>query len=201
LGVSRGPIGEAFTSLERGGLVVTTYTGRTYVSRLFQKDLDEVFGLRRALERLAIEYACQHAASEDIARAEAIVEQMAAAIERGITAKEGVELDLAFHDAIFKAARHQRLLDYWNTLRPQVYVFLLSRNVASPDLSAFVVKVHRDIRNALETRDWRRSVDLVDGYMEHAYRLLSHTCGVPTDAGKASASDRPGGQADGGTAP
>ena len=67
MGVSRGPIREALNHLEREGLVMVTPTGRTYVARLSRTDFDEVFSLRRALERLAIEYACQRATPEDIA--------------------------------------------------------------------------------------------------------------------------------------
>ena len=62
MGVSRGPVREALTILEREGRVVnTTPTGRTYVARLSHEELDDVFSLRKALERLAVEYACVRA--------------------------------------------------------------------------------------------------------------------------------------------
>ena len=49
MGVSRGPIREALSRLEREGLVVVSPTGRTYVARLSRQDLEEVFSLRKAL--------------------------------------------------------------------------------------------------------------------------------------------------------
>ena len=105
MGVSRGPVREALNHLEREGLVMVTPTGRTYVARLSRTDFDEVFSLRRALERLAIEYACQRATPEDIAAVQAVVDAMASAIDRGIDEKEAAELDLQFHDALYAASR------------------------------------------------------------------------------------------------
>ena len=61
MGVSRGPVREALSRIEREGLAVVTPTGRTYVARLSRHDLDEVFSLRKALEQLAIEHACMYA--------------------------------------------------------------------------------------------------------------------------------------------
>ncbi len=112
MGVSRGPVREALGRLEREGLVIVGRTGRTSVARLSRDDLDEVFSLRRALERLAIEYACLRATPEDIDDLQAVVDTMTATIARGINEKEAAELDLRFHDAIYRASRHRRLLNY-----------------------------------------------------------------------------------------
>lgn len=175
MGVSRGPIREALNHLEREGLVMVTPTGRTYVARLSRTDFDEVFSLRRALERLAIEYACQRAMPEDIAAVQAVVDAMASAIDRGIDEKEAAELDLQFHDALYAASRHQRLLDYWALLRPQVYVLMLSRNVASPDFSDAAVRGHQDILEAIKRRDLPAALDVIEQHMTFAYDLVNQS--------------------------
>ena len=38
-----------------------------------------------------------------------------------------------FHDAVYRAAHHDRLYAAWSAIRSQVYVLLLGRNVAGPD--------------------------------------------------------------------
>jgi len=175
MGVSRGPVREALSDLEREGLVVVTPTGRTYVARLSREDLDEVISLRRALERLAVEYACMRATTEDFAKVQAVVDDMAVVIARGISEKEAAELDLRFHDVLYQASRHQRLLSYWTTLRPQVYVLMLSRNVASADFRDAAVRGHQDILDTIKTRDKDRALAAIEQHMLFAYKLVSQS--------------------------
>jgi DNA-binding GntR family transcriptional regulator len=190
MGVSRGPIREALNRLEREGLVVVSRTGRTTVARLSLQDLDEVFSLRRALERLATEYACVRATAEDIAELQDVVDAMAVALARGISEKEGAELDLSFHDIVYQASRHQRLLDFWTTLRSQIYVIMLSRNVASADFKDAVVHGHQSILDAIKARDRDRALDLIEQHMAVAYNLVSKSYGqAQPDPGQEDRSD------------
>jgi DNA-binding GntR family transcriptional regulator len=190
-GVSRGPVREALSRLEREGLVVVGRTGRTSVARLSQEDLDEVFSLRRTLERLAIEYACLRGTAEDIDKLQAVVDDMATAIAHGISEKEAAELDLRFHDVVYRASRHRRLLDYWTTLRPQVYVIMLSRNVASADFQDVAVRGHQEIVDALKAHDSQLALTVIEGHMAVAYELVIKTYGRPvvdTEQGELAAS-------------
>ena len=173
MGVSRGPVREALTILEREGLVVTTPTGRTYVARLSHEELDDVFSLRKALERLAVEYACVRVTPEDLQRMQAVVDEMAGATEQDVSAKAMAELDMRFHEAVYQAAHHQRLLDFWNILRPQMYVFLLSRNAASGDYLEQAARGHQEILDAISARDRDAALHINEGHMGVAYNLVS----------------------------
>jgi DNA-binding GntR family transcriptional regulator len=177
MGVSRGPVREALARLELEGLVVVGRTGRASVARLSREDLDEVFSLRRMLERLAVEYACRRATPEDLAALQTVVDAMAAAIGRGITEKEAAELDLRFHDVIYTASRHQRLLNTWTTLRPQVYVFMLSRNVASANFQDVAVNGHQSIVDAIKSGDAQLALTVIEQHMLVAYELVSKSYG------------------------
>lgn len=177
MGVSRGPVREALARLEREGLVVFGRTGRASVARLSREDLDEVFSLRRTLERLAVEYACKRATPQDLDALQAVVDTMAAVIARGISEKEAAELDLRFHDVIYNASRHQRLIATWTTLRPQVYVIMLSRNVASANFQDVAVNGHQEIVDAMRTRDIQRALAVIEQHMLVAYELVSNSYG------------------------
>jgi DNA-binding GntR family transcriptional regulator len=172
LGVSRGPVREALRRLEREGLVITRPNGRTSVARLSRQDLDEVFSLRTALEQLAIEFACRHATPTDLAELQTVVDTMAACIERGITEQEAAELDLSFHDLMCRISGHGRLSAYWQTLRPQIYVFMLSRNVASADFNSVTVRGHRELVDAIEAGDATQATSLIEGHLAFAYQLI-----------------------------
>jgi len=82
MGVSRGPVREALGQLEREGLVINRSNGRSFVARLSQDDLEEVYSLRRVLEQLAVEYACRKATAADVAAMQAIVDEMDRACTR-----------------------------------------------------------------------------------------------------------------------
>ena len=169
MGVSRGPIREALTRLEHEGLVINRPNGRSFVARLSREDLDEVYTLRRVLECLAVVYACQKATPADLAEMQAILDDMRTRIERGISEQEAAELDLRFHDVLYRSSGNQRLLTFWTTLRPQIYVFLLSRNVANSDFRESVVRGHRDILDAISDRDAARAQALIEGHLGFAY--------------------------------
>jgi DNA-binding GntR family transcriptional regulator len=90
-------------------------------------------------------------------------------IQQGITEQEAAELDLRFHDVLYRASQHQRLLSYWTTLRPQIHVFLLSRNVANPDFRDSVVRGHQQILEAIRARDLECAQSLIEGHLDFAY--------------------------------
>ncbi len=180
MGVSRGPVREALARLEREGLIVVGRTGRASVARLSREDLDEVFSLRRTLERLAVEYACKRATPQDLDALQAVVDTMAATIAQGISEKEAAELDLRFHDVIYQASRHQRLINTWATLRPQVYVIMLSRNVASADFQDVAVNGHQGIVDAIRTGDTQLALEVIEQHMLVAYELVSKSYGPPS---------------------
>ena len=172
MGVSRGPIREALSRLEREGLVVTRSNGRTMVARLSREDLEEVYSLRRALERLAVEYASMRATPGEIAELQAVVDVMDISIQQGISEREAAELDLRFHEILCRASRHQRLLSYWNMLRPQIYVFMLSRNVADPDFRSLTVRGHQELVDAIVARRKDEAIRLIEGHVGFAYQLV-----------------------------
>ena len=53
-GVSRGPIRDALAELARGGLAVDLPRRGTFVSSLTERDLAEVYVIRRAIEEAAV---------------------------------------------------------------------------------------------------------------------------------------------------
>lgn len=171
--VSRGPVREALSTLEREGLVIVRRNQGTFVARLSRQDLDEVYSLRRLLEPFAVQLAIQHGEPAHFQKMQAILDQMAAAIERGITGQESAELDLAFHTVIYQAARHKRLYDFWTDLQPQVHILLLSRTVANPDFRhSGVITDHQNILNAIRDKDEAQAVQLVVDHLQSSYARI-----------------------------
>ena len=65
LGVSRTPIREAMRKLELEGLVVMVPRKGAEVAKISERSLKEVLEVRRALEELAVELACERMTEEE----------------------------------------------------------------------------------------------------------------------------------------
>jgi DNA-binding GntR family transcriptional regulator len=167
--VSRGPVREAFVRLEREGLVVIRRNRGAFVARLAREDLDEVYTLRLAVERLAVERATRLADSDAIAGMQAVVDAMAASDPREVSVPTATELDLRLHDLIYRAALHRRLYESWANLRPQIHIMLLNRNVAHEDFRTHLVKDHQEILDAIRDRDAARAIRLLEAHLRLAY--------------------------------
>ena len=177
MGVSRGPVREALVRLEREGLVVIRRNRGAFVAQLAPEDLDEVYTLRVALERLAVRRALRHADAGILAEMQGLVDAMKVTAERGITEQEAADLDVRFHDLIYRAANHRRLYECWANLRPQIHIVLLSRNVAHEDFRDYLVGSHRAILDAIRDRDEERAVALLDDHLRGSYERVAVSYG------------------------
>ncbi len=173
LGVSRGIVREALTALGNEGLVLIQRHRGATVARLSQNDIEEVYSLRVALERLAVQQAACKASPEDIFAMEAVLKEMMEAFARGVSAQEVANLDVRFHDLVFRAAHHQRLFDCWSNLRSQTYMFLLMRNSANSDFRELTVTMHAAVVDALRNRDEETALRVIDEHLTGSYTRIS----------------------------
>lgn len=172
LSVSRGPIREALSQLEREGLVVIQHNRGTFVARLTREDVEEIYSLRLVLERLAVERAIQCGTSEQFATMQQIVDTMNAYTERGITEQEAAELDVQFHELLYQASDHRRLHECWIAMRRQIHILLLSRNVANADFRVITGSAHQIILDALRDRDREAARALIDDHLRGSYERV-----------------------------
>lgn len=172
MGVSRGPVREALVKLEREGLIVIRRNRGAFVAQLSREDLDEVYTLRVAIERLAVERCVAFAEEQDLDELQGVVDRISELLERGITEQEAAALDLRFHDIVYRSGKHRRLYDTWATLRPQIHVLLLNRNVAHEDFRDLVVSSHQEIADAIRNRDTARAVETTMAHLLGSYERV-----------------------------
>ncbi len=171
-GVSRGPIREAFVELEREGLVKIERHRGARVTRLSQTDVDEIYELRTAIERLAMERAVRYATDEDFAAMDDVIELLRLAVKAG-DVHGTVELDVRFHDLVYRAARHTRLYASWANLRPQIETFLHSRALDTRDYLKKAVREHAELRDVIRSRSKRNAIAMINEHLRSAYERLS----------------------------
>ena len=169
LNVSRGPVREALKQLEYEGLVIRERNRGATVARLSREDLEEVYSLRMALEVLAVRLAVQNRTARHIAQLHDVLDEMSFVLDQNTDEQRAADLDVRFHEIIFVAANHKRLYHFWSVLKPQIYVFLLTRNVANADFREFMLPGHQAIMDAIEQRDETQAARLIEEHLELAY--------------------------------
>ncbi|MFF8392850.1 GntR family transcriptional regulator [Streptomyces sp. NPDC016172] len=170
LQVSRGPVREALRVLEREGLVHCAWHRGTTVTTLSPEDVAELTSLRGALEDLAVRRVIELASDEDLAS----LDKVAALMERADDEHEMVRLDIAFHDAVFASARHQRLVDAWEGIRCQVHLFLLTRIGRNTEgYLGRIPREHRELVTALRVRDTDSALELFAAHRRHAVDVVT----------------------------
>ena len=99
LGVSRTPIREAIRKLELEGLVIMIPRRGAEVAQITLKSLQDVMEVRRALDVLAIELACERMGQAELDSIYQACENFKSAVRNGDT-RLLAEADVAFHDKI-----------------------------------------------------------------------------------------------------
>src|SRR5581483_9873536 len=80
LQVSRGPVRDAFVTLEREGLIRSSRHRGVTVVELTLRDLHEIYTLRSALEPLAVSLAIRRGTESDLAEIEAALAEFTTAL-------------------------------------------------------------------------------------------------------------------------
>ena len=161
LGVSRTPIREAIRKLELEGLVLMIPRRGAEVARISEKSLKDVLEVRRSLEDLAIELACQRMTEEDMQALEEAQKAFKAAIDQG-DAMKIAETDEAYHDVIYHSTRNKRLVQ----ILKQMYRFRLEY-IKDEDKRQILQLEHEKILAALRLRHMAEAKAVARGHIDN----------------------------------
>lgn len=150
LGVSRTPIREAIRKLELEGLVLMIPRKGAEVAKISEKSLRDVLEVRRSLEELAIELACQRMTEEEVEELQAKQDLFSKAVLSG-NSMEIAETDEAYHDIIYKGTCNEKLVQIINNLREQMYRYRLEY-IKDEDKRQVLLLEHDNILNAVRNR-------------------------------------------------
>jgi DNA-binding GntR family transcriptional regulator len=134
--------------------------------------VEEVYSLRRALERLAIQWAIRKAEANDVHSLDRAIRDMENANQAGMTVEDAAALDVHFHTLLVQSAHHARLCESWLNLRPQIHMFLLYRTITNVEVQRQNVGHHAAILDALRGRDEATAIQVLDGHLERSYHRV-----------------------------
>ncbi|HAE81393.1 MAG TPA: GntR family transcriptional regulator [Lachnoclostridium sp.] len=151
LGVSRTPLREAIRMLEQEGLVVMIPRRGAQVAGISEKSLRDVLEVRKSLEKLAVELACERMTEEDMKEMNRAEEAFSAAVHEG-DALRIAETDEQFHDVIYNSTGNTKLVQLLNNLREQMYRYRLE-HIKDEKSRLSLLEEHQRMMAALRSRD------------------------------------------------
>lgn len=149
MSVSRGPIREALSLLEREGLVTTVPYKGTVVSTLSTEEITEILlPIRLTLESFAIKQVMAEPRTEIVNYLESIVRQMELAADDGDLAKL-VELDVEFHQFLIRRSAEPTVLSLWQSIDMRIRLHFTHHGNEYIDLHE-IPREHRQLVDALK---------------------------------------------------
>ena len=152
LGVSRTPIREAIRKLELEGLVIMIPRKGAEVAKISEKNLRDVLEVRRAMEELAVELACQRMSEDEMILLEEAQENFAKAISDGQDLTMIAEADESYHEVIYNGTDNRRLIQLINNLREQMYRYRIEY-IKDRDKRTVLLVEHDQITKSLKNRN------------------------------------------------
>lgn len=165
LGVSRTPIREAIRKLELEGLVIMIPRRGAEVAQITWKNLKDVLEVRRALDVLAIELACERMSQEKISSLHKACEAFEAATKTQDTRKIA-EADVALHDIIVVSTGNDRLIQLVNNLAEQMYRYRFEY-LKDASQHPMLVREHKEMYQSILRQDKAAAATLVRKHIDN----------------------------------
>ena len=174
LGVSRGPVREAFRQLEQEGLLVSYPHRGTFVASVPEDEIEEVYALRAQIEVYAARRVVARQPEEAARALQEIVDAMEEAARAG-DLPDLADRDLQFHDTLLALSGYQGLHRIWRSMdglvRARTYARLAAMN--DPELVARTARIHQPIVDAIRAGDADAAAEAVAGHITAVPRLFN----------------------------
>jgi phosphonate utilization transcriptional regulator len=155
LGVSRGPIREAFRILEEAGLVRLEKNRGVFVRSIPLQEAMEIYDLRAMVDESAGRALAERITPDQLKQLRTMVEQMERLVKDGHDTSASDDyhaLNLAFHDCIVDFVGNRKLIDLYRRLVKELSLFRRA-NLADGQQIPVSVQEHRAILKAIAAGD------------------------------------------------
>jgi GntR family transcriptional regulator, gluconate operon transcriptional repressor len=171
LGVSRGPVREAFKMLRAEGLVRDEPHRGTFVIRLTGTDVREIYDLRAALEARAARHLAQDCRPSDIRALRKLYERLLSAADSGDLSAVS-RADLAFHEGLCELTKNHRLHEVYVRNVPVLRSLMKLDEFLYQSLDDMAVE-HEPLIQAIEDGDAPLAASLFESHVERASDLVA----------------------------
>lgn len=159
LGVSRTPVREAIRKLELEGMAVTIPRKGAVVAKMTEKDMEDVLQVRRALEELAVQIACEQISMSQMKELKEAMEEFEKAT-KGDDMKAVTNADVRFHEIIYCSTGNKRLMSIMSNFSEQMYRYRVEY-LKEKENYPVLVEEHRQIVDNLQKRNQEAVVEIM----------------------------------------
>ena len=170
LSVSRAPVREALSALEREGIVASIPRRGYFVIDFTDKDIEEIYSLRLLLEIGALQQAISRITGQDMAEMQLIVDNLGEAVHQQRDRATIIALDLSFHEFICRLADHSRLYSAWNSMRWQTWMLIGLTSKTHYNYPDQPKELHQLVLDAIQNKDLRQAEACLTEHIVDAQR-------------------------------
>jgi DNA-binding GntR family transcriptional regulator len=171
LGVSRTPVREALQRLVQDGVVRVEPHRGFFIASFEDRDIEEIYCLRAALERTALRLAAPSLDEAELRKSLAGLDQVEHLMKRATSDTQRqlademfLDLDRGFHRMIVSRAANSRLEAIVESLWAQIAVF--QRAGARRGWAGLAIRHHRSIISALLANQIELACDLLEHHIQ-----------------------------------
>ena len=213
LGVSRGPVREAFRALDQAGLVRVEKNRGVFVRQVSLQEANEIYEVRAALEGLIGRLAARRIDADELEQLRAIVKRMVAlssrsgsatlpepprgagragpalgALDRSRKAEAYFALNLEFHELVARAARNASLLTHYRRVVNELDLYRRETLTRNSDSIGVSTREHEAIVAALAKGDDKLAERLLVEHVLHSRERLHGALAKPARTARAESS-------------
>lgn len=166
LGVSRTPIREALRRLSQEHLIEETGKGSLVIG-ISEKDLEDIFLIRRKLEGLAAEATAERRTDEELSQLKETIEFQEFYLARH-DAEHIKYMDNRFHEQIYKMSGSTTFYDILVPLHKKVQKYRRA-SIESTSRAEASVAEHRAVFEAIAAKNGKRANELITEHINNAY--------------------------------
>lgn len=184
LGISRGPVREAFRALEETGLVRVEKNRGVFVRQISIEEADEIYEVRASLDEMIGRRVADRAGPDQINVLRALIARMESAAGRNDTT-DYYGANIEFHDTLAQFAGNRKLLEMYRRLVNELSLYrrlTLERGAILPTS----VREHKRIVEAIAAKDGALAAKLMRDHALASHERMHAGRQVAPAAGKAT---------------
>jgi phosphonate utilization transcriptional regulator len=181
LGVSRGPVREAFRMLDEAGLVRTEKNRGVFVRSIPVAEALEIFDLRAALDEWVGKRLAISITDTQLKELKSLITEMEKAVKEQ-DARQYHVLNLKFHDRMVEMAGNRKLTDTYRKLIKELSLFR-RQNLADCKLMRTFLNEHKQIVKAIGSGDEQAAaLAMHDHVMQSRQRTIDNNSRQQSEA-------------------
>ena len=170
LGISRTPLRTALQQLEKEGLIIRLPQRGFYVYEFKEKDIEELFAIRKAIEGYAVEHIAKTQAEVGLKKAKQHLSAQQDA-RQSDDYSVFIREDRKFHENLVKALDNKRLVTIYSDLRQSIELIGLKRFKMNSQRNQSISE-HKAIIQAIENGDPLAAREAVYNHLDMAMMSL-----------------------------